>query len=87
MPGVPGLYDLKTTPDGPSVGLLKLWQQGGDISESSKIKLEITPGTDAQTRTAAALAALFMIADIFIDPPKGGNHGGGGAPHAAEMDR
>ena len=51
------------------------------------IKLEIKPGTDAQTRTAAALAALFMIADIFIDPPKGGNHGDGGAPQALEMER
>ena len=84
MPKVPGLFDLKVTPDGPSIGLLKLYSARGSS------RLELKPDTDAQTRTAATLAALFLIADNFIDPPSnggGGGGGGGGAPHVATMER
>jgi len=89
----PGHFLVKRTPDGPAVATLKLWDVVTDISASSKMVLEFPDETDAKTRTQAALAAIFFLADNFIDPPRGGGGpggdggGGGGAPDAAVMDR
>ena len=88
LPKVPVLFVLKVTPDGPSVGTLKLWERA---PSSKKMRTELKEGIDAKTRTAAALMSLFMIADDFIAPPSQGGGGdggiGGGAPHVATMDR
>jgi len=89
MQKTPGLFNLTRTPDGPTVGTLKYWATGTSMSETSKIRLEFPEGTDAKTKLQATLAALFFIADAYIDPPSngGGGDGGGGAPDVAVMDR
>ena len=87
---VPGLFDVKTA-DGRTVALLKFWSTGGDISTSSKMRLEFAEGVDAKTKLSAALASLFFMADDFISPPSGGggDAGGGfvGAPDVSVMAR
>ena len=50
------------------------------------MRTELKEGTDAKTKTAAALTSLFMIADKFIDPPTNSS-ASSGAPHVATMDR
>ena len=90
MQGVPGLFDVKTA-DGRTVGLLKFWSTGGDISTSSRMRLEFADGVDAKTKLSAALASLFFMADDFISPPsQGGGDAGGafvGAPDVSVMAR
>ena len=90
MQTMPGLFDLKRTPDGPTVGTLKFWSQGGDLSTTSKMRVEFADGTDAKTRASAALASLFFMAEDFIEPPRGNSDDGpgdSGAPDVSVMDR
>jgi hypothetical protein len=87
--GVPGYFDMKRTQDGETVALLKFWSQGAS-TVSSRMRLEFPEQTDSKTKLAATLAALFFIADTFIDPPQsssGSGGDGGGAPDVAVMDR
>ena len=83
----PNLFDLKTEPEGPNAGVLKMWEISTDFSSTSSVRVEFDESADSKTKLAATLASLFFAADSYTNPPSSNGGGGGGAPDNAVMER
>ena len=89
---IPGLFDVKRSDTGETVGLLKMWAMNSGMSSNSRIRVEFAEGVDDKTKLNMTLASLFMVADVYTSPPSSsgsGDAGGGfsGAPANVEMER